>query len=57
MTKRDLWGTGGSGKAIGVSEVSPKRSTSLVRLPRRMLVIPRAADSQIYVRARRRSRS
>ena len=26
MTKRDLWGTGGSGKAIGVSEVSPKRT-------------------------------
>ena len=25
MTKKDLWGTGGSGKTIGVSEVSPKR--------------------------------
>ena len=26
MTKRDSWGTGGSGKSIGVSEVSPKRT-------------------------------
>ena len=49
MTKRDLWGTGGSGKAIGVSEVSPKRTHVTGAVAAAYAGDPRAADSQIYV--------
>jgi len=49
MTKRDLWGTGGSGKAIGASEVSPKRPHQTGAVAAAYAGDPRAADSQIYV--------
>jgi peptidyl-prolyl cis-trans isomerase B (cyclophilin B) len=49
MTKRDRWGTGGSGKAIGVSEVSPKRTHQTGAVAAAYAGDPRMADSQIYV--------
>jgi len=49
MTKRDRWGTGGSGKAIGVSEVSPKRTHQIGAVAAAYAGDPRMADSQIYV--------
>ena len=50
MTKRDDWGTGGSGKPIGASEVSKKRThvvgaVAMAHLPGD----PRGADSQMYI--------
>jgi cyclophilin family peptidyl-prolyl cis-trans isomerase len=49
MTKRDLWGTGGSGRTIGVSEVSPKRQHVTGAVAAAYPRDPRLADSQIYV--------
>jgi peptidyl-prolyl cis-trans isomerase B (cyclophilin B) len=49
MTKRDSWGTGGSGKAIGVSEVSPKRTHQTGAVAVAFAGDPRSADSQVYV--------
>jgi peptidyl-prolyl cis-trans isomerase B (cyclophilin B) len=49
MTKRDLWGTGGSGKPIGVSEVSPKRTHQAGAVAAAYARDPKNADSQIYV--------
>lgn len=49
MTKKDSWGTGGSGKAIGVSEVSPKRTHVTGAVGAAYAGDPRMADSQIYV--------
>ena len=49
MTKRDSWGTGGSGRAIGVSEVSPKRPHVTGAVGAAYAGDPRLADSQIYV--------
>ena len=49
MTKRDLWGTGGSGKNIGVSEVSPKRPHQTGSVAAAYARDPRNADSQIYI--------
>jgi peptidyl-prolyl cis-trans isomerase B (cyclophilin B) len=49
MTKRDLWGTGGSGKSIGASEVSPKRPHQTGAVAAAYAGDPRNADSQIYV--------
>lgn len=49
VTKRDLWGTGGSGRTIGVSEVSPKRPHVTGAVAAAYAKDPRAADSQIYV--------
>lgn len=49
MTKRDRWGTGGSGKAIGVSEVSPKRPHQTGAVAAAYAGDARMADSQIYV--------
>jgi cyclophilin family peptidyl-prolyl cis-trans isomerase len=49
MTKKDLWGTGGSGKAIGISEVSPKRPHQTGAVGAAYAGDPRMADSQIYV--------
>lgn len=50
MTKKDRWGTGGSGRVIGVSEVNPKRTHVLGAVA---AAYPqgdaRQADSQIYV--------
>jgi cyclophilin family peptidyl-prolyl cis-trans isomerase len=49
VTKRDLWGTGGSGRAIGASEVSPKRPHVTGSVAAAYAGDPRTADSQIYV--------
>jgi len=49
MTKRDMWGTGGSGRTIGVSEVSPKRPHQTGAVAAAYARDPRLADSQIYV--------
>jgi cyclophilin family peptidyl-prolyl cis-trans isomerase len=49
MTKRDQWGFGGSGKAIGVSEVSPKRPHITGAVGAAYAGDPRAADSQMYI--------
>ena len=50
MTKRDRWGGGGSGRAIGVAEISPKRTHKLgaVALASDSRG-PTSADSQIYI--------
>ena len=50
MTKRPLWGGGGSGREIGALEVSPKRphragAVALAREEKR----PGSSDSQLYV--------
>jgi peptidyl-prolyl cis-trans isomerase B (cyclophilin B) len=49
MTKRDSWGTGGSCKSIGVSEVSPKRTHITGAVAAAYAGDARNADSQIYV--------
>ena len=49
MTKKDLWGSGGSGRAIGVSEVNPKRTHQTGAVAAAYAKDPRNADSQIYV--------
>lgn len=49
MTKRELWGTGGSGTAVGVSEVSKKRPHVAGSVGAAFSSDPREADSQIYV--------
>src|SRR5205809_7931004 len=49
MSKRDYWGTGGSGKPIGVSEVSPKRKHLIGSVALAHAGDPRGADSQMYI--------
>ena len=49
MTKKDLWGSGGSGQTIGVSEVNPKRTHQTGAVAAAYAKDPRNADSQIYV--------
>jgi cyclophilin family peptidyl-prolyl cis-trans isomerase len=49
MTKRDMWGTRGSGRAIGVAEISPKRPHRLGAVALAHSGDPRGADSQLYV--------
>ena len=50
MTKRPLWGNGGSGRKIGVAEVSPKRPHRLGAVAlARPSDDPGGGDSQIYV--------
>jgi peptidyl-prolyl cis-trans isomerase B (cyclophilin B) len=49
MTKKDLWGTGGSGKTVGVSEVSPKRPHQTGSVGAAYARDPRNADSQMYI--------
>jgi len=49
MTKREDWGTGGSGRVIGISEVSPKRPHQTGAVAAAWARDPRLADSQIYV--------
>jgi len=50
MTKRPTWGSGGSGRDIGVLEVSPKRPHRLgaVALARQEK-LPGSSDSQLYI--------
>ena len=48
MTKRDRWGTGGSGRAVGVSEVKRKHAPGAVALAHPD-GYPDLADSQMYI--------
>jgi cyclophilin family peptidyl-prolyl cis-trans isomerase len=49
MTKKDRWGTGGSGKPIGVAEMNPKRTHRLGAVAMAHAGDPKNADSQMYV--------
>jgi len=51
MTKKASWGSGGSGRTIGVAEISPKRPHKLgaVALAYASRGGPTSADSQLYV--------
>ena len=49
MSKRDYWGTGGSGKPIGVAEMSPKRKHLVGSVALAHPGDPRSADSQMYI--------
>ena len=49
MTKRDRWGTGDSGRSIGVGEMSPKRPHKLGAVALAHRGDPREADSQMYI--------
>ena len=49
MTKRDAWGTRGSGRAIGVGEISPKRPHRVGAVALAHAGDPSAADSQMYI--------
>ena len=49
MTRRNLWGNGGSGNPIGVSEISPKRPHRLGAVALAHSGDPRSADSQMYI--------
>jgi cyclophilin family peptidyl-prolyl cis-trans isomerase len=49
MTKRAAWGTRGSGRSIGVAEISPKRPHKLGAVALAHSGDPRGADSQIYI--------
>jgi len=49
MSKRALWGTGGSGRAIGVSEVNPRRRHRPGSVGIAFGGDPRLADSQMYI--------
>ena len=48
MTKQDRWGTMGSGRPIGVAEISPKRPHKLGAVGLAHSGDPKGADSQIY---------
>ena len=47
MTKRDRWGSGGSGKEVGVSEVNRRHVSGAVAVAHPG--DPRYADSQMYI--------
>jgi peptidyl-prolyl cis-trans isomerase B (cyclophilin B) len=49
MTKRDSWGTRGSGREIGVAEINPKRPHRLGAVALAHAGDPRGADSQVYI--------
>lgn len=49
MTKKARWGTGGSERAIGVAEISPKRPHKLGAVALAHSGDPRDGDSQIYI--------
>lgn len=49
MTKKPDWGTRGSGKPVGVSEVSPKRPHRIGAVGAAWAGDPRSFDGQIYV--------
>ena len=52
MTKRNLWGTGGSGQRIGVGEMNPKRTHQLGAVAMAHSGDPAGADSQMYIAMR-----
>jgi cyclophilin family peptidyl-prolyl cis-trans isomerase len=49
MTKQDSWGTRGSGKNIGIAEISPKRPHKLGAVALAHSGDPRTGDSQMYI--------
>lgn len=49
MSKQDLWGTGGSGRAIGVGEFSPKRTHVVGAVAIAHPGNPALGDSQMYI--------
>jgi cyclophilin family peptidyl-prolyl cis-trans isomerase len=49
MSKRNNWGSGGSGKSIGVGEMNPKRKHLVGSVALAHPGDPRAADSQMYI--------
>jgi peptidylprolyl isomerase len=50
MTKKDLWGTGSSGRPVGVAETSKRKfDRGIVGLAYRTDFNPRTADSQIFI--------
>jgi cyclophilin family peptidyl-prolyl cis-trans isomerase len=49
MTKKDQWGTRGSGKYIGVAEISAKRPHKLGAVALAHAGDPREGDSQMYI--------
>jgi cyclophilin family peptidyl-prolyl cis-trans isomerase len=55
MTKKADWGTRGSGKQVGASEVSPKRPHRTGAVGAAWLGDPRTFDGQIYVTLAARS--
>jgi len=48
-SRRDRWGTGGSGREIGVSEVSPKHTHRVGAVALAHAGNPKLADSQMYI--------
>lgn len=52
MTKKELWGTGASGKSIGVAEFNQKRPHKLGAVAMAHKGIAKDADSQIYITLR-----
>ena len=49
MTKRDRWGSGGSGRSIGVAEISPKRRHGIGAVAAAHPGDARLGDSQMYI--------
>ena len=49
LSKVDYWGTGGSGKPIGVAEMNPKRKHLVGSVALAHPGDPREADSQMYI--------
>jgi cyclophilin family peptidyl-prolyl cis-trans isomerase len=49
MSKRDQWGTGGSGKTIGAGEFSPKRTHVRGAVAMAHKGDPKGGDSQMYI--------
>jgi cyclophilin family peptidyl-prolyl cis-trans isomerase len=49
MTKRDRWGSMGSGRPVGVAEISPKRRHRVGAVALANLNDPRTGDSQMYI--------
>ncbi len=49
MTKKAFWGSGGSGRSIGVAEISPKRPHRLGAVALAHAGDPRGGDSQLYI--------
>ena len=49
MTKKDRWGTGGSGRAIGVAEINKAHTHKLGAVAMAHSGDPKLADSQMYI--------
>ena len=49
VSKRESWGSGSSGRAIGVAEVNPKHTHKLGAVAMAHAGDPRQADSQMYI--------